>query len=227
VPQYGELLINLLNCNITITEQPLFEASILALNTLSGYSTATFNSLLSMFIALPVPKEGDLACLIYLIEFIKTYVSMNGELALMQLMNKYKPVLSDTKYTVASRILAMDLMIDLSTLSDDPQELSAVLDTLQLILQEVGDLEIRKKLYYLARRGLGTNQSTHPLCDALLAIARNDVRSKNLDRRKHALLLYTIFHQNWDIKECMPILFKLLSDSDQNVILIIYFRFAK
>jgi hypothetical protein len=102
-------------------------------------------------------------------------------------------------------------------MSDNPQDKSGVLDTLQLILQEVTDPEIRKKLYYLAKRGLGPNQDSHPLCGALFAIAKKDVQSKNLARRKHALLLYTIFHQNWDLQECMPILFKLLSDSDQNI----------
>jgi hypothetical protein len=199
----------------------------LALNTLSGYSTATFNEILSQLIALKVPKEGDIACLIYLIEFIKTYVSMNGGSALLELMNRYRPLLSDTTCSIACRVLALDLILDLSTMSDNPQDKSGVLDTLQLILQEVTDPEIRKKLYYLAKRGLGPNQDSHPLCGALFAIAKKDVQSKNLARRKHALLLYTIFHQNWDLQECMPILFKLLSDSDQNVILIIYFRFAK
>lgn len=221
IAKYGDSIINLLNHELTVQNTSAIEASILALNTLCSYSSATFSLIISKIIALPIPQEGDMSCILYLMEFVKKYASLNGSSVLTELLQKYSPIIKERKFTIKARILALDLCAEFSTFSDNFSEMNSTLDAAKLLLDEVTDEDTRRKIYIIINRGFEfEREEEHYLNGLLLDLAKKDLRSKEAKKRDHALELFKIFNKKWEFSDRITFLMRLLADSDVKAFLL-------
>jgi hypothetical protein len=124
-----------------------------------GYSSATFTLLLSKITLLPLPNEGDLSCLLYLIDFVKNNcIGMVNEL-----LKKYLPSVNSKKHTVKARMLSLDFAVEISLMSEDPQDTYNVMNAMQILLEEVSDVALRKQIYMMSSRAFRLISLIHSL----------------------------------------------------------------
>lgn len=176
--------------------------------------------ILEKILHLPVPSEGDLSCLVYLIEHIKVHCTDSEKEKTAVFLERYHHVINSEKYTMNTRILSAYLMIEISLSLKDNHATWRALDAIQEILSTTEDLSTRKKMYIISSRAFAKKDvgEKHGLLTILTKIAKVDLRSKYPTKRKHAMDLYKIFSTNWESDQCTHFLFRLLADSDHEVI---------
>jgi hypothetical protein len=115
--------------------------------------------------------------------------------------------------------LSLDFAVEISLMSEDPQDTYNVMNAMQILLEEVSDVALRKQIDMISSRAFSRKiDQPHPLLGFLGELAKKDLRSKDPKKRQHALVMYKIFFQNWQLNDCMTFLFRLLADSDSEVL---------
>ena len=201
-----------MNQEIKPETKQLLEACILGLHSLSSTSSSTFKIILSKLLSLSVPNEGDLCAQIYLFEFVKKHAPAK----VPELFAKYMPVVASNKYPLRNRILAIQLLVEISLISGT-ENAKTILDAIQDVLIAVDDFKSLESIYSSISRALSNSDVKHGILKHLTAKAKIYLRSKDPDHRRHAMVMFKAFHVHWQIDESMGFLFRLLADPNKEI----------
>ncbi|KAJ3415514.1 RNA polymerase II associated protein 1 [Chytridiales sp. JEL 0842] len=211
-----DLLIGYASQDVTPNNTATIEASILGLRTIADFSPAAFKHILTKMTTPPIPNEGDLLCLLYLVDTIKEYAANKAP----DLLRKFVPIVMSQRHTVKKRLYAIYMIVELAIISG-PEEMVKALDAIQIFLDVIDDEQIAIKVYGSLHKILNKTPPgqgfKHPLFRTLLGSCRRDIRNKDANTRLRSLAIFKIFAKQMTQEESMWFVYLYLADSSPEV----------
>ncbi|KAJ3213498.1 Jouberin [Dinochytrium kinnereticum] len=207
-----DLLISYVNHDLTADNTRLIEASILGLKNLSEYSPPTLKQIVTKVTTPLVVHEGDLITLFHRVDAIKEFCAARGP----ELIKKYIAVVLSQRQPVRKRLYAIYLIVELAIFSGE-EEISRVLDAIQVFLDTADEEEMKEKVYGSLSKIVGIVGIKHVVFKNLLGNARKALKNKDPLIRLRALSIFKIFTRHLSVEESMQFCFLLLADSHREV----------
>ncbi|KAI9207546.1 armadillo-type protein [Polychytrium aggregatum] len=225
--EISDILVGHLCQEITIDNRMIVEASMLGLRNISGkitaialmvhshclqFSPAAFKLVLAKLAAPPLPNEGDIIALLYLVDLIAE-ISANKA---PDLLKRYIPIITSQRHTTKKRLFAIYLCVELAIIAG-VDEMGKLIDAIQVFFDSTANFAIKSKILASLGRLMAYVGSKHPFFKDLLATVKENICDKDPAIRMRSIEILKIFIPYLQPAEAMWFCFLYLADPNAEV----------